>query len=337
MQLLNLKFSTASFMPFQMVTLIWWSNFSRLVMTRGVPHLLEICHTYYAIESVAAAMCAGKTINAAQKSCQPWKQLQKHPSQCWELHMPAPSRMVTMALLKSLSAKVVWRKDIVKLSVIPATTTNPLLQWTTNQKVHMVNVEGREEGWPCSSPHWGTTMGWDFLYDVCAPPTNDAHTTVPLLAYASNKGMASLWVKVDNGASGNVLPLHLFRHLYPTCNDKTGHPTGLNMSNTRLTVYNGTWIPLFGSLDGPIIWQPESPSKQPCQINSCCYEADTPGPAILGLPSCKRFEVIKIKINCAVKSSKTIPGCLVPLQHHQHPRKQLQSSLQRTSSKSSQA
>ena len=34
----------------------------------GVSHLLEICHTYYAIESEAAAMCAGRTINAVQKS-----------------------------------------------------------------------------------------------------------------------------------------------------------------------------------------------------------------------------------------------------------------------------
>ena len=35
---------------------------------KGVSHLLEICHTYYVIESRTAAMCAGKTINAAQKS-----------------------------------------------------------------------------------------------------------------------------------------------------------------------------------------------------------------------------------------------------------------------------
>ena len=34
----------------------------------GVSHLLEICHIYYAIESEAAAMCAGRTINAVQKS-----------------------------------------------------------------------------------------------------------------------------------------------------------------------------------------------------------------------------------------------------------------------------
>ena len=132
-----------------------------------------------------------------------------------------------------------------------------------------------------------------FLDDVYAPHTNKAYTSVCPPASASNKGMASLQVKADTGASRNVLPLHLFRHLYANGIDKTGHLTGLNVSNTRLTAYYDTWIPLFGLLHGPIIWQPGSPSAQPHQINSCWYVADTPGPAILGLPSCERLEVAK--------------------------------------------
>ena len=106
-----------------------------------------------------------------------------------------------------------------------------------------------------------------------------------------------------------VLPLHLFRHLYPNHIDKTGHPTGLNVSNTRLAAYNGTHIPLFGLLHGPIIWQPGSSSAQPHHINSCWYVADTPSPAILGLPSCERLEVVKM--NCAVKviqGTSWLPG-----------------------------
>ena len=54
-----------------------------------------------------------------------------------------------------------------------------------------------------------------FLDDVHALHTNEAYTTVCLPVSGSNKGMASLRVKVDTGASRNVLPLHLFRHLYP--------------------------------------------------------------------------------------------------------------------------
>ena len=130
-------------------------------------------------------------------------------------------------------------------------------------------------------------------------PTQWGIHTVHLPASVSKKGMASLQVKVDTVANRNVLPLHLFRHIYPNCTDKTGHPTGLNVSNSKLTAYNGTQIPHFGSFHGPIIWQPGSPSVQPCQINSCWYVADTLGPAILRLPSCGRLEVVNI--NCAVK------------------------------------
>ena len=53
----------------------------------------------------------------------------------------------------------------------------------------------------------------------------------------------------------------LFRHLYPDSIDKIGHPTGLNVSNNKLTTYNGTqntplWItssaPSSGSLVPPV-------------------------------------------------------------------------------------
>ena len=124
--------------------------------------------------------------------------------------------------------------------------------------------------------------------------------------------MASLQVKVDTEASRNVLPLHLFRHLYPVHIDKTGHPSGLNASNTWLTAYNGTQIPLFGSLHGLIIWQPSSPSAQPYQIDSCWYVADTPDPVILGLPSCERLEVGKMNHTVKVIQDTSHHPCPTP-------------------------
>ena len=39
---------------------------------------------------------------------------------------------------------------------------------------------------------------------------NDAYTTIKLPASARRKGTASLCIKVDTGAGGNVLPLHVF-------------------------------------------------------------------------------------------------------------------------------
>ena len=48
--------------------------------------------------------------------------------------------------------------------------------------------------------------------DVCTPWCwcNEAYTTVQLPASASRKGTASPHVKVNTGAGGNVLPIHVF-------------------------------------------------------------------------------------------------------------------------------
>ena len=45
-----------------------WKELLKVTQDRVVSHLLEICRIYYAIESGAAAFCAGKTINVVQKS-----------------------------------------------------------------------------------------------------------------------------------------------------------------------------------------------------------------------------------------------------------------------------
>ena len=96
--------------------------------------------------------------------------------------------------------------------------------------------------------------------DVCAPWCNEAYTTIQLPASASRKGTASLCIKVDTGAGGNVLPLRVFQCLYLNHISPAGLPTGLDPVNTQLTAYNGSHIPLYGALHGPITWQPGHPS-----------------------------------------------------------------------------
>ena len=134
--------------------------------------------------------------------------------------------------------------------------------------------------------------------DVHAPQCNEGYTTIQLPVSASRKGTASLHVKVDTGAGGNVFPLHVFWHLYPKQISPAGLPTGLDHTSTQLTTYNGSHIPLYGALCGPIIWQPGHPGARPHQINSYWYIVDTPGPAILGLPSSEKLAVMKM--NCAI-------------------------------------
>ena len=97
--------------------------------------------------------------------------------------------------------------------------------------------------------------------DVHAPQCNEAYTTIQLPASTSRKGTASLHVKVDTRAGGNVLPLRVFQCLYPDQISPAGLPTGLNHISTRLTAYNGSHIPLYGALCGPITCQPDHPGS----------------------------------------------------------------------------
>ena len=86
--------------------------------------------------------------------------------------------------------------------------------------------------------------------DVHAPQCNESYTTIWLPASASRKGTASLHIKVDTQAGGNVLPLRVFWHLYPYQISPAGLLTGLDHVSTRLTAYNESHIPLYGALCG---------------------------------------------------------------------------------------
>ena len=95
--------------------------------------------------------------------------------------------------------------------------------------------------------------------DVCAPRCNKAYTMVQLPASASSKGTASLRFKVDTGAGGNMLPLRVFKHLYPNWISLDGLPTALDHVSIRLTAYKRSHIPLYGALHDLIIWWPGGP------------------------------------------------------------------------------
>ena len=143
--------------------------------------------------------------------------------------------------------------------------------------------------------------------DIHAPQCNEAYTTIQLPASASRKGTASLCIKVDTRAGGNMLPLCVFWCLYPDQISPAGLPTGVDHVNTRLTAYNGSHIPLYGALQGPITWQPNHPGSSPHRVKSHWYIADTPGPAILGLPSSEKLAVVKMNCAITVRQPSTHP------------------------------
>ena len=125
--------------------------------------------------------------------------------------------------------------------------------------------------------------------NISSQQCNEAYTVIKLPASASSKGTALVCVKIDTGSGGNILPLHLFQQLHPKQTGPDGLPIGLDLVQTKLTTYNGSPIPLYGILHGPILWQPNTPGAQPHMIHSYWYIADTPGPALLGLPACEKL------------------------------------------------
>ena len=182
---------------------------------KGVSHLLEICYTCYAIESGAVAVCAAKTISALQKSHQSWKQPEKHTSQCQNCtcqHPPQHDNCPSQeSVCKGCLKKGQWQAKCCSSKKNQSTApVESQSKGTSGQhgkkgkKADLIGVHTEEP--PCDEI---------FLDDVHAPHTNETYTTVHLPASASNKGMASLQVKVDTCTSRNVLPLHLFRHPYP--------------------------------------------------------------------------------------------------------------------------
>ena len=139
--------------------------------------------------------------------------------------------------------------------------------------------------------------------NISSQQCNEAYTVIKLPASDSSKGTTSVHVKIDTGSGGNILPLHLFQQLHPKQTSPDGLPIGLDPIQTKLTTYNGSPIPLYRILWGPILWQPNTPGAQPCIIHSYWYIADTPSPALLGLPACEKLAVIQV--NCAVKTTQS--------------------------------
>ena len=104
---------------------------------------------------------------------------------------------------------------------------------------------------------------------------------------------ATLRVKVDTGAPGNVMPLRTFQRMYPSDIVTEGIPArgSLEHRDTILTVYNGQLIRQYGTTRLKCVHETTT-----CKAEF--FVIDTPGPVILGLPSCCKLNFVTL--NCAV-------------------------------------
>ena len=141
--------------------------------------------------------------------------------------------------------------------------------------------------------------------DVAKPRKTEAYTIVHLPTSCEGKTNPSVYVKVETRVGGNVMPLRVFKWLYPNQINMKGEPTGLEPSGTCLTTYNGTPIPQYGALRCPLIWRPGNGVRSRW-IQTKWYVADTPGPAILGLPTSEGLRVITL--NCTVWITHETPA-----------------------------
>ena len=95
--------------------------------------------------------------------------------------------------------------------------------------------------------------------DVCAPQCNEAYTTIQLPASASRKGTASLHIKADTRAGGNMCYPSMCVSMPLPRSDQHSWPAHWPESCQYQThcLHHGSHIPLYGALCGPITWQPD--------------------------------------------------------------------------------
>ena len=272
-----------------------WKELLKVNCDQKLSNLLEISCTYYAIESGVAVMCAGKAIHALHQGHQPQKSKPQRSipecPNCTCSHSPGHDNCPAWnATCNGCSKRDHWHAKCHSSGAVGKHDTKPNgtlkdphhWHWEKGQRADIVQVS-TEETPPCDElfantvncGSVGDTHPEEIVIDnICAPRCNEAYTMVKLPASISSKGTASLHVKVDTRAGGNVLPLHVFWHLHL---DQIS-PAGLYHISTRLTAYNRSHIPLYGTFCGSIVWQPGSPGIRPHKINSYWYVADTPGP-----------------------------------------------------------
>ena len=135
-------------------------------------------------------------------------------------------------------------------------------------------------------------MNFDIINVDNTSVRRDAFADVKTLLHGNRP--ANLHGKVDTGAQGNILPLRVYKKMYPDDIGKDGLPMSTSPNLETLTAYNGTTIRQYGTITIPCRFE-ESTWR-----NTTFYIADTPGPIIFGLPTCESLGLVQM--NCAIET-----------------------------------
>ena len=106
---------------------------------------------------------------------------------------------------------------------------------------------------------------------------------------------ATLTAKVDSGAQGNILPIRLFRQMYPNKVDAEGFPKpgSTTPQQTVLNLYGRVPMKQYGTCRIPCKYGEHSTTAEFFVVNK-------DGPAILGLPTCRALRLITV--HCAISA-----------------------------------
>ena len=115
----------------------------------------------------------------------------------------------------------------------------------------------------------------------------------------------SLKAKLDTGAQGNILPIRLYRMMYPQSIDGDGNPQKgvTSTSDTILTAYGGSRIHHHGTVTIDCEFRGKNFTAQ-------FYVTNTQGPVIIGLPTATDLKLIKL--NCIIQKQASLPNILPP-------------------------
>ncbi|CAI9715336.1 Hypothetical predicted protein [Octopus vulgaris] len=126
---------------------------------------------------------------------------------------------------------------------------------------------------------------------------NEAYTTIRIQKKSGRKRTnIDLRLKIDTGAQSNILPVNLYKKMFSehmTEEDKVKEGI-LTPSDVILTAYGGTRIPQLGKIT-------ITGTHKGKTIKCSFYVTRTEGPAILGLNTCKKLNIVSI--NAEVKAA----------------------------------
>ena len=140
--------------------------------------------------------------------------------------------------------------------------------------------------------------------NVTSDRRSEVFTNVVLPCEAGTKHRATITVKVNTGAGTNVLPVHIYKQMFPSQCTRPDAPGGLLNDNTMLTAYNGSHIPCHGYFMSNATWTPPHGGPMRMSVDKW-YVSGISGPAVMGYPLCRKLGVVHV--NCSVDTSPASP------------------------------